>query len=81
MAFEAGPQSHTFYACAEHKPKLEAGNVMCFLRIRNQGVEPVDPLEDMVCDFCREGGEESYDDQLAARCAADERLEEARRLK
>lgn len=55
MQFEAGPETHTFYACAAHREKLERGDVMCFLKIRNKAVETVDFNDEIGCDFCREG--------------------------
>lgn len=55
MQFCAGPEHHTFYACAEHAPDLEAGQVSCFLILCNRHVEPVDLDDEFECWFCREG--------------------------
>lgn len=55
MAFCAGPEHHTFYACEEHRPLLEKGDVSCFLRLKDKHVEPAENDEDE-CWFCREGG-------------------------
>jgi len=55
MAFCAGPEHHTFYACAEHQPALEKGDVSCFLVLTQCAVEPVDEADEMECWFCQEG--------------------------
>jgi len=55
MQFCAGPETHTFYACEEHTPDLEKGDVSCFLILRNEPVVPVSVDDDIDCDLCREG--------------------------
>ena len=57
LGFCAGPQDHTFYACAEHRPTLEKGDVSCFLQLKNQPMRDVteDEAETYDCYFCREG--------------------------
>lgn len=55
MQFEAGPQQHVFYACAEHRSVLESGDVTCFFAYDAEQVQPVDEEMEVDCDFCREG--------------------------
>lgn len=55
MQFCAGPEKHTFYACRECLPDLEAGDVQLFLRLPNEPVQPVSEDEEIRCDLCREG--------------------------
>jgi hypothetical protein len=62
LHFEAGPQTHTFYACAEHRAALDKGDVICFFPMRDQPVEPLSAdeqldadAEALDCDLCREG--------------------------
>lgn len=57
MQFCAGPQTHTFYACADHAADLAGGAVSCFLVMTNEPVRRVDPAEEITCDLCREGGD------------------------
>lgn len=54
MQFEAGPEKQTFYACADCLPELRKGQVMCFLVLRDEDVQPVDPDDEIDCDLCRE---------------------------
>lgn len=54
MQFEAGPNQTTFYACAEHRAKLEKGDVLCFFAYVRDQVQDVKPEDEIPCDFCRE---------------------------
>ena len=57
LQFEAGPETHVFYACKEHESVLGVGttDVPCFFPWLDEPPEPVDQEEEMACDFCREG--------------------------
>jgi len=57
MQFCAGPQTHDFYACGEHRAALERGDVSCFLVLRSEPVREVrlEEGDEVECDFCREG--------------------------
>lgn len=55
LEFRAGPESHTFYACVEHKPILDAGDVSCFFADARHQTYAVDPDDEIECDLCREG--------------------------
>jgi hypothetical protein len=58
LQFRSGPQSHTFYAC-KHKDCLkvledgDAGSGNFFATKKNV-VEPVNPDDEIDCDFCTE---------------------------
>lgn len=54
LQFEAGPEQTTFYACTEHRPKLERGEVMCFFPVARHQIQEVDPNDEIECDYCRE---------------------------
>lgn len=69
MQFTAGPQTHTFYACEEHREALDRGDVSCFLRIRGVEVIAEDPEDELACDFCREGGDPDGEDMFRDRQA------------
>lgn len=56
LQFEAGPEDYTFQSCDRHRPKLEAGDVMCFFGRASEPVTPVvdDPEDpEFQCYFCR----------------------------
>lgn len=57
MGFCAGPHDHEFFACREHRPLLESGDVACFLKLKDQQVREVsgDEAESESCYFCMEG--------------------------
>ena len=55
MQFCAGPETYVFYACHEHRPLLEKGDVSCFLKFVNEPIQPVDPDDEESCYFCQEG--------------------------
>lgn len=57
MQFTAGPQKHTFYACAIHRPELVEGYNGLFYPPPPPGTPsyPVDPEDEVECDYCREG--------------------------
>lgn len=55
MQFCAGPEHYTFYACAEHRPQLERGEMQLFFTLAGKPVEPVAPDDEVACDMCREG--------------------------
>ena len=54
MQFRAGPGEQTFYACEAHRAYLERA-VPNFFLIFDDRIEPVDPHDEVPCDFCREG--------------------------
>ena len=58
MQFCAGPQSHTFYACAEHLPDLYRSWYAngLFYTVEQWKVTVADPDDEIACDSCR--GEE-----------------------
>lgn len=56
LQFRAGPNDHTFYACEEHRPRLEDGTYDGnFFGDPADVIEPVDPDDELHCDYCREG--------------------------
>lgn len=58
LQFRAGPESHQFFACAEHRPALERGDHDgCFFGVDADVIAPVDPNDEIACDYCREGGD------------------------
>jgi hypothetical protein len=52
--FEAGPQTEWFYACKEHRDKLDQPP-SCFLSIPGQEVKRVRLVDEVPCWFCQEG--------------------------
>lgn len=56
LQFRSGPQSYEFFACAEHRPKLEKGDVSCFFATEEEPVHDVNEQDEQSCYFCREGG-------------------------
>jgi hypothetical protein len=55
--FEAGPERHRFYACAEHAPKLEKAPdcFLMFVRPEAQDTQAHTEDDDFSCWFCQEG--------------------------
>jgi hypothetical protein len=56
LEFCAGPEHLDFYACAEHRPLLDAADVSCFFGLRTHQTRDVAPdeAEHEDCYFCRE---------------------------
>lgn len=52
MQFEAGPETHRFYACEQHYQDLYRGRVSCFLLIKNEYLEAAHE-DEAECYFCR----------------------------
>ena len=57
MQFCSGPETHVFEACEEHVEALRKGDVSCFLLIKGEQIQVLDPDDEFTCWFCREGGD------------------------
>ena len=55
LQFEAGPQTHRFYVCEEHRHDLERGDVSCFFATATEPLRDEDEDKEIPCDLCREG--------------------------
>lgn len=56
LQFRAGPNEHRFYACEEHRADLTAGDFDgLFFGRESDALLPVDPEDEIHCDYCREG--------------------------
>lgn len=56
LQFRAGPQSHWFAACREHREDIQRGDYSgVFFPAKADDVQAIGEDDEMACDWCREG--------------------------